>query len=338
MRNEPIILFSFLMLLALIFHSFVFRGRYLTLVFFIFVLFWGSVKEFFGPHIQFSFNNKTGLEYLLNKALVINGWAITFYLGWSISEAILIRINKSRENIFSILLLSCSVIASIAYFIESAATSVGWWQWNARKVVLNNDFFTTHFFVGTSLKVVQAWAYFGFIFLFSYFFIFFISNKFKNFKYVFYSLPFISILAIRWAGPCLELFFLFAFLFVFIFSRYVKLACSPLETSRHILKTGIILEHIPVFILAFMMLTVVYCLVVIKQTTYPLISLLPALFLLLYALKSIPQRVIFLLIVPVAILAREKMVPLVCVMFLIMILQYEKLLFLFKRIKGRNNL
>lgn len=322
------------MLFFLLLHSFIFRGRYLTLAFFIFVLFWGYAKEFFGYNFPYSFNNRTEIDYLLNKTLVIIGWAITFYLSWCISEKILIRIGKHKENIFSTLLLSCLVIASVAYFMESAAVNIGWWQWDMRKVGLHpSSIFTTYFFVGTSLKVIEAWVYFGLIFLFSYFFIFPIPHKYKGLKYIFCALPFISIGQIKRIAPFSELFFLIVFLLIFVFSHYAKLVYPQVGISRVILKLKRVFEHIPVFVLVFMMVTITYCLVFIKHATYPLISLLPALFLLLYAIKKIHQMVIFLIIIPLAILAKEKMVPLLCVMFFIVALQYKKLLFLFMKIR-----
>jgi len=334
MRNELILLLSFFILFSLLVHSFIFRGRYLTIAFFILVFFWGYTKEFLGPSFPYSFSNITGIDYLLNKAMVIIGWAITFYLSWCISETILIRIGKHKENIFSTLLLSCFVIASIAYFMESAAANIGWWQWDMRKIGLHpTSIFTTYFFVGTSLKVIEAWVYFGLIFLFSYFFIFLKPHKYKGWKYIFCAIPFISIWLLKRLGLFTELFFLIAFLSIFIFSRHTKLVHPQVKIPMVILKTKRIFEYIPVFVLAFMMLTVTYCLVFIKHMTYPLISLLPALFLLLYAIKKIHQLAIFLILIPLAILAKEKMVPLLCLMFLIAGLQYEKLLHLFKKIR-----
>ena len=113
------------LLLALLFaHSWRYRGRALTLSFFLGGFIFGIIRGNLIHWIITQLMGGSSLPYLFVRPMIriwnaslqeCIGWTFTLYLSWSISERILARRGEDTVPAFRMLGLSCLLMGAAAY-------------------------------------------------------------------------------------------------------------------------------------------------------------------------------------------------------------------------------
>jgi tetratricopeptide (TPR) repeat protein len=155
------------LLLALLFaHSWKYRGRALTLSFFLASFAFGIIRGNLIHWIITQVMGGSSLPYLFVRPMIriLNaslqecvGWTFILYLSWSISERILARRGEDTVPVFRLLGLACLLMGAASYAVESVAAGVQWWVW---VIPIKNPFFAAVPFAG-----ITAWVSVGFDFL-----------------------------------------------------------------------------------------------------------------------------------------------------------------------------
>jgi len=155
------------LLLALLFaHSWKYRGRALTLGFFLASFVFGIIR---GNLIYWIITRLLGgesLPYLFVRPVIriwnaslqeCVGWTFILYLSWSLSERILARRSEDPVPVLRLIGLACLVMGAASYAVEAVAAGVQWWVW---AIPIKNPFFALVPFAG-----ITAWISVGFDFL-----------------------------------------------------------------------------------------------------------------------------------------------------------------------------
>ncbi|MBN2287941.1 MAG: tetratricopeptide repeat protein, partial [Candidatus Glassbacteria bacterium] len=155
------------LLLALLFaHSWKYRGRALTVGFFLASFVFGIIR---GNLIYWIITRVLGgdsLPYLFVRPMVriwnaslqeCVGWTFMLYLCWSLSERILARRGEDTVPVFRLAGLVCLLMGASAYAVEAVAAGVQWWVW---VIPIRNPYFAAVPFAG-----ITAWISVGFDFL-----------------------------------------------------------------------------------------------------------------------------------------------------------------------------
>lgn len=138
---------SSILLALLFFHSWRYRGKAVTVAFFVSCFAFGVIR---GNLIHYICNNYLGeetLPYLFVRpaAKVWNaslqeciGWIFALYLCWSTVEWLLARQGKHTVPLYRLLGLAGFFMGCVAYAVEAAAGGVKWWIW---VLPIKNPFF-----------------------------------------------------------------------------------------------------------------------------------------------------------------------------------------------------
>jgi Tfp pilus assembly protein PilF len=136
------------LLLGLLFaHSWRYRGKKVTLAFFISCFVFGIIRGNLIDYICIASLGEKGLPYLFVQpvARIWNaslqeclGWIFALYLSWSTVEWILSRQGKNKVPLYRLIGLSGFFMGGIAYAVEAAAGAVKWWVW---VLPVKNSFF-----------------------------------------------------------------------------------------------------------------------------------------------------------------------------------------------------
>lgn len=132
---------STLALALLVWHSWRTRGRTATLAFFIggtvFGILRGNVVSAICKHLSATGQDTKPyvpqgdfFPHVGNESFqIVIGWLFAGYLAWTLSEFVLTRIGR-QDRLFPTLGLSALFMCCIGYCMETAATRVGWWNWD----------------------------------------------------------------------------------------------------------------------------------------------------------------------------------------------------------------
>lgn len=299
------------LLSALLFHSFAVQGKARSWAFFTYGLLWSGVKEFgfaYAPYILSSRNP------LACKLFVIAGWVIAFYLSWRLAELIADRLSLTAGRTASVIIISGLGIAAISYFMEAHGPHLGLWKWD---IPHPNRLCTLFFVGGCSVRILEAWAYLGAHFLFSFLTVFCTPRTTHDlfWKPLVLLLPFSALITLYQESPVPELVLLGLLLAAFILFRFVKV--SPGSTPAH----STMLSAIPPAALIIIMsaVAVLHVRAGIKADLF--VSFLPAVFLLLLTLRRLPLPLVYLSAPVVLFLLKEKGIPVAAELFVVLLLQ-----------------
>ncbi len=195
------------------------RGPRLTFNFFFFsflyILIW--IWRYISP-ILFSLTPKDNLAHINVLAslgghqnifaftififlITIFGWMSLSYIGWFISESIQHHFAIFKKGLFLAVLLSSLVVVVILCPIVKIISIVDWQKWNVP--IFPNDIFL----VGHPIHPFREGFYFYMYFLAAYFLIECSKWRHRNWKMVFFILPFVHLWTIRLFGSESAIFF-----------------------------------------------------------------------------------------------------------------------------------
>ena len=118
-------------------HSWIMRGRRVTLFFFttctIYAILRGHAVRYITTEqwegaIPYFFSHPT-LQIFGEPVPAIVGWIFTIYLSWCLAEKILERLILPQTHLFALVCFAFLSTASISYVVEAAAHSARWWSW-----------------------------------------------------------------------------------------------------------------------------------------------------------------------------------------------------------------
>lgn len=156
-------------------HLFKYRPRAVAISFVVFGLIFGIFRSNVIHLVQVSLNNSF-VPYEFNNSLlkigndslqVYIGWIITGYLAWCFAEIIVKRLSRALDyknlenNLLAILSVGFIFIMAFSYMIETAASYMGWWDWNA----LLEAGFSQSLFVNVPWVGIIDWGTVAFEFL-----------------------------------------------------------------------------------------------------------------------------------------------------------------------------
>jgi len=158
---------SSLLLLLLLLHSWHYRGRRATLIFFLACFAFGVLRGNTIYQIITNLLGGTTLPYLMVRPVIkvwqaslqeCIGWIFALYLSWSTVEWLLTS-GRDGEKVplFRLAGLSALMMGAVAYAVEAAAAAVKWWVWT---IPVRNPFYSDVPFAG-----VIAWISTGVDFL-----------------------------------------------------------------------------------------------------------------------------------------------------------------------------
>ncbi|HET9234749.1 MAG TPA: hypothetical protein VFP10_11470, partial [Candidatus Eisenbacteria bacterium] len=163
-----LVLPAFLVLIGLFVHSWKFRGRRDTLLFFAFALLFGVLRGniiwwITAVHFQGKFpyifqNQLMGVYH--DSFTADAGWIVCTYLGVFLAWRIADRIPWARGRVFPLVSLSCLFNVCLAYAVESTAISMGWWEWTIST--------KSRVFRDVPLAGIEAWCSIGIDYLLPY--------------------------------------------------------------------------------------------------------------------------------------------------------------------------
>lgn len=136
---------------------------------------------------------KVALVFLIT-AVTLLGWMLLFYLGWFMAEKILQYSDVLKKRLFFTIFLSSLIITVILCPIVKIISIVDWQRWFVP--VIPNDIFL----IGHPKHPFVEGFYFSLFFLAAYFLIGCSEWKGRNWKMIFFLLPFIHLWTVRLFG------------------------------------------------------------------------------------------------------------------------------------------
>jgi|GEM_PF-2694482 tetratricopeptide (TPR) repeat protein len=146
---------SSILLILLFLHSWRYRGRRVTLAFFLICFIFGIIRGNTIHYIITSYFKGDSLPYLFVQPMVrianaslqeCIGWIFALYLSWSTVEWVLARQSGGEKiGLFRLIGLSGILMGCVAYAVEAAAAGVKWWVW---VFPIKNEFFADVPFAG----------------------------------------------------------------------------------------------------------------------------------------------------------------------------------------------
>ncbi len=311
-----VLVVSFILVCLLAAHSYYKRGSRLTFNFFLFAFIVTFIKEAPGRRLDgilaqdhaapFEFLNPYG-PAIIGSLTGLVGWIFTFYLGWSIAEKIIKRVEPLSKRVFPTLLLSGLVIMSISYSVEATAVRMGWWRWKIEDLRLAS------FLIGVPFMAFEAWASFSLQYLLLPYFLIECSTLNRApWKGVFFIIPFIHNLLANCQLHMLRVFeerLIFLLLVIMSFTSSLRFDYSGIKIPRGTKISGSgWFKAIPILVLFTMLSILVFFDITILKDYYLLITILPLLVLILLAVRTIPLHFIIIFIIVASFFAKEKVV------------------------------
>ncbi|PIQ90364.1 MAG: hypothetical protein COV71_04855 [Candidatus Omnitrophica bacterium CG11_big_fil_rev_8_21_14_0_20_41_12] len=283
MNQTVLINFCGIGIIALILHSYFKRGLALTLNFFLFAFMLTFTKG--GEH-TFQFMNLVKAEPQNISHAVISTliWVLSFYLSWCIAEKVIERVAYFKNRIFPVLLFAGLFVAYFAYAMEVTAINMA--GGNAL-ISSNNDFLLI------PVYIIKKQFYFSLYFLAAYFLIACSEYKNRNWKIIFFILPFINTWIPQFFGlgmaQSIKEMLTLIILIVFAFMSPLRFDYSGIKQfSRKTFSNTEWVNLFPVVIMV-VLLSILFFIDVFKiYDTSLLVSLLPLGFFVLLAIKRVP--------------------------------------------------
>jgi hypothetical protein len=283
MNQALLINFCGIGIITLILHSYFKRGLALTLNFFLFAFMLTFTKG--GEHsFKFMILAKAGPQTIFPAVISTLIWILSFYLSWCIAEKVVERMPYFKNRVFPVLFFAGIFVATFAYAIEAAAINIG--GWNA-PVVNGNEFLLIPFYV------VKRQFYFSVYFLAAYFLIACSEYKNKDWKIVFFILPFINTWIPQFFGLGLAQFIkeILTLIILLLLAFRSPLRFYPAGTKQSsggvFLKTELV-DLLPVAVMVILTFILFFIDTVKLHDMRLLVSLLPMGFFILLAIKRIP--------------------------------------------------
>ncbi len=312
-----VLIVSFILVCLLAAHSYYKRGSHLTFNFFLFAFIVTFIKEAPGRRFDgvlaqdhaapFEFLNPGGSAIIGSLAGLV-GWIFTFYLGWSMAEAIIKRVEPLSKRVFPLLLLSGLVIMSISYSVEATAVRMGWWRWKIEDLRLAS------FLVGVPFMAFEAWASFSLQYLLLPYALIECSSLNKApWKGAFFAIPFIHNLLANCQLHTLRVLeerSVFLLLIIMSFASSLCLDYSTIKIPRatKISNSGWF-KAIPVWVVSAMLSILAFFDIIVLKDYSLFITMLPLLVLILLAVRKIPLYLIVIFIIIASLFAKEKIAP-----------------------------
>ncbi len=148
-------------IIVFIAHSLSLRGGRTTLLFFFFAFLAAMIKEgpmrvgnvlTKNPSMPYEFASDA-VPVVFKTLLAVAGWVFTAYLGWYLAERAARRLGEWGKRIFPVVLLSGLATASIGYAVEATALGLGWWRWTGHAA-------GNGFLAGAPVIVFETWMHF----------------------------------------------------------------------------------------------------------------------------------------------------------------------------------
>jgi len=264
-------------IILLITHSYFKRGLPLTLNFFLFAFMLTFTKG--GTHI-FKFvdliEEKPGPAVIFHAAVSSLIWMLAFYLSWCIAEKIVERSERLRARVFPTLLFSGLVIACLAYAIEATAINVGWWG----RAVEGEGIFLL------PLDIIFQWLCFSIYFMAAYFLIACSEYKNKEWKTIFFLLPFIHSWIPRFFGQgfpeLIERIAVLSIILILAFTSPLRFdySANPGPITSRRFASSELLNYLPLTVTLILLAILAFVDITIIHNGRLLVSLLPLSFLL----------------------------------------------------------
>lgn len=331
--NITLLLPASLVFIAVILHSYLYRGARLTFVFFGSAFLHILLKELTHLYVE----NKFILtlrpyrvlgdtpQILQLPVFVYIGWAVTFYLSWYLAERILKRIGYFYDRVFPTISWSILIAGAISYCVEATAIKAGWWLWSFPDPRLKE-------FIITPLSAFYAWPSQTSFFLLIFFI--FECSRFRKQWWRVFLFTFIARLAhaaliiygvVNFGQKnaiittCDSVSILLPFLLMFFSSLRLQL-------TLNLKKNTIYYNVLPLFALTSILFICVAMDISILKKPEMLVSVLPLVLLILLSLRNISMTAITILTVFSVISGSQKMYILCIpvVMFLLFLSYREK--------------
>ncbi len=295
MNIWPAFLICLLGILVFILHSYSRQGPRLTFNFFFFAFLVAIIKEgpmringllMKNPSMPYEFLIK-GVPVVASTTLVILGWVFTFYLGWYIGGRVSERLGAWQKRIFPTLLLSGLVTASIGYCVEATAMGLGWWHWTIEDARL------APLLVGAPFIVFETWVHFPTQYLLMPYSLIECSRfKRMSWKGIFFVIPFIHSLSTQARLESVRIGVEHAALMVLLvlaFTNPLRFDYSGIKKHEGVsfLKPKL-LDQLPMAVMIMLLSTLALLDVAKIHDAGLVISILPAMFFILLAIKRIP--------------------------------------------------
>jgi len=243
-------------------------------------------------------------QMFLWAVITLLEWIFLFYVGWFVAEKIMQRFSFFQMRLFPVLLLSSLVTASALYPIEAIGHNLGWWRWQPFIQVPYDIFF-----IDCPAHSLKSGFYFILYFLAAYFLIECSKFKYKNWKMVFFILPFVHLWTIRFFGNGLprviERTGAFVILVALVFLSTLKLEGA---LPDNLFKFKIIDK---VFSLLLIFILSILCFIIIFVINKPVLifTLFPALIFYLFSIKNMGPGLIFVLCALALIVGKTIAIP-----------------------------
>jgi hypothetical protein len=158
--------------------------------------------------------------------ITLLGWMLLFYLGWFIAEKILQYFDVLKKRLFLTIFFSSVVITVILCPIVKIISIVDWQKWLVP--LISNDIFL----IGHPKHPFVEGFYFSLLFLAAYFLISCSEWKNRNWKMIFFLLPFIHLWTVRLFGSGAALFCqrILIFISIVILAFFNKSKLTDLES------------------------------------------------------------------------------------------------------------
>lgn len=120
--------------LLIVFHSYLVRGKKVTLLFFPTILAFGFLR---GNLVNIITQGKLPYQFESTPVMKIGhtgiveamGWTLALYIAWCLAERILAGRNGREKNLFMVMLATCGMMIGFCLLMEAAAGSMDWWHW-----------------------------------------------------------------------------------------------------------------------------------------------------------------------------------------------------------------
>ena len=175
----------------LVCHSWKYRGKQVTIRFFLLCLVYAILRGHAVRYIMVNLWGSASTPYIFSHQtfqiagepiVPVVGWIFTIYLSWCLAEAALKRLRIPSTNLFALVCFAYLSTAGICYVVEAAAHSGLWWRWT---MSVKNALFH-----GVPIIGVVDWAGIIFDFLLPFLLVFHTPVKKTPWKYLFF-LPFL---------------------------------------------------------------------------------------------------------------------------------------------------
>ncbi len=292
---STVIFFNFCIsgLILLIINSYFKRGLALTVNFFLFVFMLTFINA--GTQslrlISIPANTNTNLLNIFHATFSTAIWVLVFYLAWHIGEKTIARIAYVKVRVFPLILYTAITVAALVYAVEITAANIGWL---GIPQAINDGCY-----LGLP-DITRRLFYFSAYFFAAYFLITVSEYKKKEWKTIFFVLPFLHTWVIQFFGKgypqIIEESFVLLALFLLAFVSPLRFDYSGVNLPEVKLRIrSRLIELLPMLVVVMLLFILSFIDLIKIQNPRLLASLLPICFLVLLSIPRIPLPLIILL-------------------------------------------